>query len=87
MSTTFGITLNNEFVPVARRHNIGNGKVEITIINPLVLMIHKDTPLDNDNSPQGISNVRDLHIALSKQYINEKSTDILRENVITNKLD
>jgi len=81
MSTTFGIRIDNHFVSVARRSN------RITIINPLILLVPNYIKLENDNSAQGIETVGDLHIALSKQYINKKPTDILREDVLTNELD
>jgi hypothetical protein len=81
MSTTFGITINNHFEPVARRSN------GITIINPLVLLLPGHIKLENDNSAQGIETVKDLHIKLSKQYVDRKPTDILREDELTNELE
>jgi hypothetical protein len=82
MSTTFGIRIDNHFEPVARRNNN-----TITIINPLVLLTPNYIRLENDNSAQGIETVGDLHIALSKQNVNRKPTDILREDVLTNEME
>lgn len=67
MSTTFGVRVNGEYIPIARRHGTGHGKVEFNIINPLVLLLPKGTLLENDNSSQGIETVGDLHAALSGQ--------------------
>lgn len=72
MSTRFSIKINQEDVQVASRHNTGKGKVEITVLNPLVLLLPKHIPLDNDNSAQGISTIGDLHIALSQQTLNKE---------------
>ena len=80
MSTTFGVIINQEFVPVARRSSNG-----IIIKNPLILLLPSYVKLDNDNSAQGIETVGDLHIALSKQtLLNQFPINILREDVISN---
>jgi len=88
MSTQFFITVNRDKIPVARRHNAGKGKAEITILNPLVLLLPKHIQLDNNNSAQGISTVGDLHIALSQQTLKEHSpANITREDILTNEMD
>jgi hypothetical protein len=82
MSTTFGIRIDNHFEPIARRSNN-----IITIINPLILLLPNYIKLENDNSSQGIETVGDLYIALSKQNVDRKPTDILREDVLTNEME
>jgi len=61
MSTTFGIKVANKTVEVAHRHNIGKGKCQINILNPLLPLLPKSTPVEPlDNSAQGITNVGEL---------------------------
>lgn len=80
--TTFGIRIDNKFVPVARKDKNG-----YTILNPLVLLVANHVILENDNISRDITTVGDLNIALSKQYINRKPIDILREDALTNELE
>ena len=63
MSTTFGILIptTSEVVEVAHRYGVGNNRAMITISNPLVHLLPRDTSLiPLDNSSQGISTVEDL---------------------------
>ena len=80
MSTTFGIIINQEYIPVARR---SNGL--IIIKNPLVLLLPKHVNIINDNSDKNILTAGDLQEALSKQTLLEQSpNNILREDIISN---
>ena len=70
MSTTFGIKHNNEMIEVARRHNISNGKVQIDILNPLLLLLPDYiylTPLDN--TAQGITCIKDIKQMIAAEEI------------------
>ena len=63
MSTTFGIKIHclDKPVEVAHRHGIGQGMVQIDILNPLLYLVKSDTKIiPLDNSAQGIETVSDL---------------------------
>lgn len=63
MSTTFGIKVHclEKPVEVAHRHGIGNGKVQIDILNPLLYVVKSNTEvIALDNSSQGIETVSDI---------------------------
>jgi len=61
MSTTFGVQLGDELMPVARRNGIGAGRVGITFTNPLVRLLPSDTQVvPMDNTAQGVETVGDL---------------------------
>ena len=61
MSTTFGVQVGDELMPVARRNGIGEGRVGITFTNPLVRLLPSDTQVvPMDNTPQGVETVGDL---------------------------
>lgn len=63
MSTTFGIRVPNieEPVEVAFRHGVGNGEVHIDVLNPLIFLVPKDTPIEAlDNTNQGINTLEDI---------------------------
>lgn len=80
--TTFGIRIDNKFVPVARKDRNG-----YTILNPLVLLVANHVQLENDNISRDIITVGDLNKALSKQYVDKRAIDILREDELTNELE
>ena len=79
--TTYGIRIDNRFVPVAIKNKNG-----YTILNPLILLVPNNIQLENDNISTDIKCVGDLNIALSKQQLN-KPTSILREDVLTNEME
>ena len=61
MSTTFGVQVGDELMPVARRNGIGEGRVGITFTNPLARLLPSDTKvLPMDNTAQGVETVGDL---------------------------
>ncbi len=61
MSTTFGVQVGDELMPVARRNGIGEGGVSITFTNPLVRLLPSDTPVvPMDNTAQGVETIDDL---------------------------
>ena len=61
MSTTFGVQVGDELMPVARRNGIGEGRVGITFTNPLVRLLPSDTQVvPMDNTAQGVETVGDL---------------------------
>jgi hypothetical protein len=69
ISTTFGIKgHNNEMIEVAHRHNIGNNKVQIDILNPLVLLLPNHIHVEAlDNTAQGINCVGDIKMLYNLQ--------------------
>ena len=79
--TTYGIRIDNRFVPVAIKNKNG-----YTILNPLISLVPNHIQLENDNISTDIKCVGDLNIALSKQQLN-KPTSILREDVLTNEME
>ena len=79
--TTYGIRIDNRFVPVATKNKNG-----YTILNPLILLVPNNIQLENDNISTDIKCVGDLNIALSKQQSN-KPISILREDVLTNEIE
>ena len=61
MSTTFGVQVGDELMPVARRNGIGAGRVGITFTNPLARLLPSDTQVvPMDNTAQGVETVGDL---------------------------
>ena len=61
MSTTFGVQVGDELMPVARRNGIGTGRVGITFTNPLARLLPSDTQVvPMDNTAQGVEMVGDL---------------------------
>ena len=68
MSTTFGVQVGDELMPVARRNSIGAGRVGITFTNPLARLLPSDTQvvlilkktLLMDNTAQGVETIGDL---------------------------
>ena len=61
MSTTFGVQVGDELMPVARRNGIGEGRVGITLTNPLARLLPSDTQVvPMDNTAQGVETVGDL---------------------------
>ena len=61
MSTTFGVQVGDELMPVARRNGIGEGRVGITFTNPLARLLPTDTQVvPMDNTAQGVETVGDL---------------------------
>lgn len=61
MSTTFGIKVSEEIIPIARRVGIGNGKVKFTFTNPIAEKLSYDTEVyPIDNSAQGIYTIGDI---------------------------
>ena len=61
MSTTFGVHVGDELMPVARRNGIGEGRVGITFTNPLARLLPSDTQVvPMDNTAQGVETVGDL---------------------------
>ena len=61
MSTTFGVQVGDELMPVARRNGIGAGRVGITFTNPLARLLPSDTQVvPMDNTAQGVEMVGDL---------------------------
>ena len=61
MSTTFGVQVGDELMPVARRNSIGAGRVGITFTNPLARLLPSDTQVvPMDNTAQGVETVGDL---------------------------
>ena len=61
MSTTFGVQVGDELMPVARRNGIGEGRVGITFTNPLARLLPSDTQVvPMDNTAQGVETVGDL---------------------------
>ena len=63
MSTTFGIRIPHleTTVEVAHRHGIGNHRVQIDILNPLIYLLPTDTKvIPLDNTSQGIHTVNDI---------------------------
>ena len=61
MSTTFGVQVGDELMPVARRNGIGESRVGITFTNPLARLIPSDTQVvPMDNTAQGVETVGDL---------------------------
>ena len=61
MSTTFGVQVGDELMPVARRNGIGEGRVGITFTNPLARLLPSDTQVvPMDNTAQGVEMVGDL---------------------------
>ena len=79
--TTYGIRIDNRFIPVAIKNKNG-----YTILNPLILLVPNNIQLENDNISTDIKCVGDLNIALSKQQL-DKPTSILREDVLTNEIE
>ena len=79
--TTYGIRIDNRFIPVAIKNKNG-----YTILNPLILLVPNNIQLENDNISTDIKCVGDLNIALSKQQL-DKPTSILREDVLTNEME
>lgn len=61
MSTTFGVQVGDELMPVARRNGLGEGRVGITFTNPLVRLLPSDTQVvPMDNTAQGVETIDDL---------------------------
>tara|TARA_R110000822_G_scaffold19451_1_gene63438 strand:- start:230 stop:457 length:228 start_codon:yes stop_codon:yes gene_type:complete len=61
MSTTFGVQVGDELMPVARRNGIGAGRVGITFTNPLARLLPSDTQVvPMDNTAQGVEMIGDL---------------------------
>lgn len=61
MSTTFGVKIEDEVIPVARRSGIGNGRVGINFTNKLAKLLPLNTPVEPiDNSAQGVKTIGDL---------------------------
>ena len=61
MSTTFGVKVEDEVIPVARRRGIGNGRVGINFTNKLAKLLPLNTPVEPiDNSAQGVKTIGDL---------------------------
>lgn len=79
--TTFGIRINGTFVPVASKGING-----YKILNQLIMLVPKETKIENDNMSMEIKCVGDLKNALLKQNHNGHM-DILREDVLTNELE
>lgn len=79
--TTYGIRIDNRFVPVATKNKNG-----YTILNLLILLVPNHIQLENDNISTDIKCVGDLNIALSKQQSNRPAS-ILREDVLTNEIE
>lgn len=63
MSTTFGIAIPTiKYVEeIAFRHGIGQGLVQINILNPLIFNLPENTPvIALDNTNQGINTIGDI---------------------------
>ena len=61
MSTTFTVMVGDNYVDVARRTSIGNGKVRVTWLNELAPLLKDSKPVQaKDNSHQGVYYMEDL---------------------------
>ena len=61
MSTTFGVQVGDELMPVARRNYIDGSRVSITFTNPLARLLPSDTlVVPMDNTAQGVETIGDL---------------------------
>ena len=61
MSTTFGVEIEGEVIPVARRKGIGQGKVHVYSVNPLIHILDDELEVvPMDNTAQGVLTVKDL---------------------------
>lgn len=79
MSKTFGIRINNVFVPIAREE-----KGEIIVTNPILLVVKGQTPIECTDDTTYF-NVHSLHVKLGEQSF-DKPTHILREDTDSNEL-
>tara|TARA_R110000744_G_scaffold344063_1_gene449307 strand:+ start:382 stop:585 length:204 start_codon:yes stop_codon:yes gene_type:complete len=61
MSTTFGVKIEGELIPIARRVGIGEGKVHVYSINPIAYFLDEDIEvIAMDNSQQGVHTIKDI---------------------------
>lgn len=80
---TYGIRIDGTFVPVANKH-----KGLYIVLNPLVLLMPNDIEVENDmDINDSIKTVKDLDVALSKQFLDQKPLNVIREDVLTNEYD
>lgn len=82
MSKTFGIRINNVFVPVAREE-----KGQLIVTNPILLVVKGQTPIECTDDTN-YTTVHDLHVKLGEQTLSKPNpTHVLREDVISNELE